>query len=599
VKPNIEIIDIFQSQDSRILGAHVTKGKINLDIVDIYVPSDTETRKQFLSQMPFLGERYQVATGDFNTYPLIMDHSAGKSRPRMEWSNVEQKLAPLVDSVRLMKPKEKFFTHHQINNQGTRTSTRIDHIFIHPELVNKAKKVTVQHCPFSDHDLVILTLEWGSDKRQQTRIHEETARLPQLRTILGNKPELGTNHYEWDIIKFETFSRAKALEIQRSRDQRSKLNRLQAAWRQTMALNPSDFRTNRLQHLEEELNQWYSSRAQIVQLKSRVKWLEKGERCTAYFFKRYRKKKDQADISCIKPEPFNETWEAVNHFYQNLYQGCSADNRTAIDTFLDFDLPKLTQEDALEISQPITEDEIQEAIKHTKAQSALGPDGIPYAWYRANLDLLATPLATLFNQVLEKGSVPPSWRKTYIKLIPKGSQSLEQVSNWRPIALINCDAKLFSRVLTNRLRKHMTSLISPAQEGFITNRWIANAAFDIMTTQEHLSKQQNPTALLFLDQQKAYDRVNHQYLKAVLKKFAFPDTIQAAIAAIYSNNTARILGPSGPWQPININSGVRQGDPLSPFLFNISIEPVVRQLQQKLQGLPLSNSTFRLQLFCG
>jgi len=129
------------------------------------------------------------------------------------------------------------------------------------------------------------------------------------------------------------------------------------------------------------------------------------------------------------------------------------------------------------------------------------------------------------------------------------------------------------------------------------NRWIAHAAFDIMTTQEVLSKQKNPTALLFMDQQKAYDRVDHRYLEAVLRKFAWPENLQKAVTALYHKNTTRILSAEGPLRQISVKTGVRQGDPLSPYLFNLSIEPLVHHLQEKLQGLTLTRSTFKMRLF--
>src|SRR5688572_19843097 len=203
-----------------------------------------------------------------------------------------------------------------------------------------------------------------------------------------------------------------------------------------MALPPSEFRMSHIQSIEEKLHNWYASSANIVQLKSQVRWLEEGERCTAYFFNRYRRRREQADISQISAEPFGTTSEAVCHFYQNLYQDNGEDNQGDIDTFLDLSLPTLSSDASQDLSKSISEEEVCSALQSTRTNTAPGPDGIPYTWYRANIDLLAGPLASLFNQVLSQGVVPPSWRKTFIKLIPKGSQNKEQVNNWRPIALI-------------------------------------------------------------------------------------------------------------------------------------------------------------------
>ncbi|HXF29745.1 MAG TPA: reverse transcriptase family protein [Chlamydiales bacterium] len=349
--------------------------------------------------------------------------------------------------------------------------------------------------------------------------------------------------------------------------------------------------------MESEIRDWYTKSAQTIQVKSQVQWQEEGERCTSYFFKRYKKRKDSSDISQIPAEESRTSQEIICQFYKQLFNNNSEDIKKDIDSFLDITLPQLSSEAKDKLSKPITNDEVATVIQSVKSQSAPGPDGVPYKWYQTNMDVLAGPLVKLFNQVLENGEAPPTWRKTFIKLIPKGGKNLEMVSNWRLIALINCNAKLFSRVLTNRLSSFVHTIISLVQEGFIHNKWIAHAAFDIMTTQEVLSKQKNSTAMLFMDQQKAYDRVDHRYLEAVLKKFACPENLQKAVTALYHKNTTQILSAEGPLRQISVKTGVRQGDPLSPYLFNLSIEPLVHHLQEKLQGLTLTRSTFKMQLF--
>jgi exonuclease III len=136
-KPTINITEITCTQDSRIMGINITKGKLSLDIANVYIPADNESRKTFLSTMPPLGERYYLVMGDFNAYPRAKDHSGGKRRPSSEWNTIEQKLAPLTDNISFHYPEQDFFTHVQTNSQGQTTSTRIDHIFVHPDLIPK------------------------------------------------------------------------------------------------------------------------------------------------------------------------------------------------------------------------------------------------------------------------------------------------------------------------------------------------------------------------------------------------------------------------------------------------------------------------------
>ena len=180
VKPNMSISLIFQSQDTRILGVHVAKGKMSLDIANLYIPSEQEARKDFLEHMPFLGERYQVVVGDFNLYPQALDHSQRKLRPKREWNSIEQKLSPLTDSIRFLHPHEHIFTHRQKNSSNGLTRTRIDHIFLHPELLDVQKQASYNFCPFSDHCLVTSSLVWGENPRFQRGIRDDIMVNPLL-----------------------------------------------------------------------------------------------------------------------------------------------------------------------------------------------------------------------------------------------------------------------------------------------------------------------------------------------------------------------------------------------------------------------------------
>ena len=136
---------------------------------------------------------------------------------------MEQKLSPLTDNIRFKYPEQDFFTHVQTNAQGQTINTRIDHIFAHPDLLPIHKKSSVIFCPFSDHHLLTSHFSWGNDTRQRIRMSDETACHPLLRSIVTEKTDLGKSLHAWDVLKFETFSAAKALEIEKSRERCSTL----------------------------------------------------------------------------------------------------------------------------------------------------------------------------------------------------------------------------------------------------------------------------------------------------------------------------------------------------------------------------------------
>ncbi|KAG0971671.1 hypothetical protein G6F29_013981 [Rhizopus arrhizus] len=111
--------------------------------------------------------------------------------------------------------------------------------------------------------------------------------------------------------------------------------------------------------------------------------------------------------------------------------------------------------------------------KRCPKQSSPGSDGLGYTYLNLlyNLPCLETLVWQIFDDALNKGIFPPPWKEIRIRLLPKKGD-LTDLKNWRPIALINCDAKIFSRLLTHRMAPLMKRLINPFQKGFIQDRFI-------------------------------------------------------------------------------------------------------------------------------
>jgi hypothetical protein len=117
--------------------------------------------------------------------------------------------------------------------------------------------------------------------------------------------------------------------------------------------------------------------------------------------------------------------------------------------------------------------------------------------------------------------MPNSWCKSLISLIPKKTADLDNINNWRPISLVNSDAKLFMKIIANRLNLICEEIIPHHQQGFIKNRSITDAALDIITTMRNQQDPSKQNWMLFIDQQKAFDRVNHNFLELTLEKMNF------------------------------------------------------------------------------
>ena len=341
-------------------------------------------------------------------------------------------------------------------------------------------------------------------------------------------------------------------------------------------------------------------------LRARVRWLEEGETCSAYFFRRFRSRSSSSTTSLLRDSSGSEFSTASarhDHIRQYFTDLCAAPTFSSVDCSLflsSITLPTLTEDQSDSLLSPFTPDELLSTIKALPPRKAPGPDGIPYEWYQTFAEPLVPILLPLFNAVLSGRSPPLSWSQTLVSLIPKPGRVHADLANWRPITLANCDVKIFSRMLASRLAHVLPDLVSPHQAGFVRDRNAADVAMALRNVLGHAAEAAAPPrgrarsrpapvegALVFLDQEKAYDRISHPYLRAVLNKFGFPILVQHAFAATYTNTSAFFLDDGHPVGPVSVGCGVRQGDPLAPLLFNLAFEPLLVALRKRLRGLRL------------
>jgi hypothetical protein len=193
--------------------------------------------------------------------------------------------------------------------------------------------------------------------------------------------------------------------------------------------------------------------------------------------------------------------------------------------------------------------------------------------------------------------MPTSWCKSLISLIPKKSTDLENINNWRPISLVNSDTKIFMKIIANRLNSICEELIPHQQHGFIQNRSITDAALDIITTMRNQPDSSKQHWLLFVDQQKAFDRVSHDFLKLTLENMNFDTKFINLVHNLFSSQEAHIIETGNISKPFRVERGVRQGDPLSPLLYVLAFEPLIRTLERQLQGIKLENQYFKTSAY--
>ena len=257
----------------------------------------------------------------------------------------------------------------------------------------------------------------------------------------------------------------------------------------------------------------------------------------------------------------------------------------------------------------LDEGSVRTSLDLTKNGTATGVDGCPYELWKAlnkkyDDDIKAGKAGFNIIKVLtivyrdiqmngldERSNFALGWMCPLYK-----KKDPTEISNYRPITLLNTDYKMLTKALALQLVDEIEQLVHPDQAGFIRNRSILDQIRLMKTIINYAEATEENGAIVALDQEKAYDKIKHDYLWATLEKFEIPHTFTNTVKSLY-NNAHTMVAINGVFsEPYKVTRGVRQGDPLSCALFDLAIEPLACSLRSdpRLHGYNIPGSDEKL-----
>ena len=235
-----------------------------------------------------------------------------------------------------------------------------------------------------------------------------------------------------------------------------------------------------------------------------------------------------------------------------------------------------------------TKEEISKAIKSLKNKKAPGEDGIPAEVFKACESTLLDPLHKLFCSIWESETFPSDWDTSILLPFPKkGDRTV--CENYRGISLLNAATKIFSTLLLDRFALQRHAKTRPNQGGFRPGRGCVDQIFTLRRILEHRFKFQQPTAACFIDFRAAFDSVDRESLWKVMLADGIPPKFIRLLKAFYSSTKARVRAYGAESSTFPLSSGVRQGCPLSPVLFNYAIDWIMINALRDYQGVQVTN----------
>ncbi len=244
-------------------------------------------------------------------------------------------------------------------------------------------------------------------------------------------------------------------------------------------------------------------------------------------------------------------------------------------------------EDSL-LFDPLTSEVLQSYIQNLKKLKSPGPDRVTNDLIQGGGTTLHAAILKLFNRVLQSRTTPSSWGESEIvMLLKRGDATL--LDNYRGIALGNTIGKLFCSIMNDRLVMLLEEhdIFGKIQFGFRKDHRSSDALFILSQTLQHRRAQGLDSYLAFLDLKKAYDLVDRSLLWQRLRKVGLSEDLVLLLKSLYRDTWTRVQFGSTISDPVLVESGVKQGCPLSPTLFNIFISGLVDDLQLSGLGIPI------------
>ena len=596
----------------RIIKTTIRLEQEKYNIYNIYAPSEgnKQLKQEFYHSIrdDLNPEENNIIGGDFNCVKEAKDKTTYNNTDRYLYPNELNKIQITMDMADIWRElntnkRQYTFTH----SQGGKS--RLDRFLIDKHKQTRVKQCKIEPCHLSDHDAVILDIKTEKIKRgkgywklnntllENKHVRQEVSQI--LREWKLEKHKWSDIQKWWVICKKRIKKYLIGQGIALKKANRDQTLRLETELNELYEKELHDeITTARIKVLKTELREIDERNEKGIMIRSRQNILQ-NETCSKYFHigeKRMQERKEIIDIVGQNGEVVRDQKDIINEiekYYTNLYQSDSSDINSTQEILQAVE-NNVTEEERGILGMYVTTEEVRGTINMLNSNKSPGIDGFTSEFYKAYIDELSEDIAELYNNAFMKGILDENITEGIITLLYK-KNCPSHIKNWRPISLLNIDYKILSKLMANRLKPIMKKLIKKHQSCGVKGRSIHDNIETVIKLMEYVNEYawRDGCYLLCVDLEKAFDRIEHQYMYSTLAKFGLGNRFIKWVKLMYTDIRSQVLINGHLSNKIKIERSVRQGCPLSMLLFVLCNEPLLNQIElnEKIEGYKLPGGT--------
>ena len=437
---------------------------------------------------------------------------------------------------------------------------------------------------FSDHNPLLLMMEmstnWGP---KPFRYHDAWSLHPKFKSFVvdewRNIPQVPL-HTKLKLIK----TPLKTWRRQHFDDMDNKIANLEKVIHDLEIKGETRMLDNmeiaRLNAANNMLHQWLIRRERIWRQRARSYGFNMKDQNTKFFHAATVLRKKKQQIAKIKIndrliDGAQNIKEKVREFFVSRF---TDDEKPEFDFNMD-NHTKLSEAQARQLEILPSREEIKNAVWACGIDKAPGFDGFNFGFIREMWEEMKEDIFDTVIHFFREGGSLRHLNVTWVTLIPK-KESPTDIEDFRPISMVGCIYKIIAKILSSRLKDVITPLIDESQNAFVRNRQILDGVLIANESLRWLKKNRIPGALIKIDFRMAYDSIRWSFLRRVMEKLGFGRKWIAWIMECVSSASMSILLNGSPLRPFKMEKGLRQGDPLSPYLFILVTEALIYFLKE-------------------